>query len=1020
MTSTKLNKITQGLKLALVVGATISSQQLIAQEATAGADENLEVIQVKGLKASSVASINAKRFAGSQLDGISATDIGKLPDVTISDSLQRISGVQIERVAGEGGPVQIRGLPQIDTTFNGEVFLSATTIDSSGADFSDLPSQLFSGVDVYKSSESKLSGAGISGSINLKSRRPFDMEEGYTFNVGAEASRGSITKETDPLLNGLVAYNNGKFGVLFSAVKSDSNLATDYNGYFDTSENGGIGATNNNYTWGANGSGESRRHVVPQGFSAFNKTEQRKRTAFQLSAQADLGEGFELTFDAFYTDQDRFNNRSGFSHNNRWYTFNDYAYATSDGWTGDTFTDADGNTWEGVNKYDLKSWRMQSFTQVNNNYETSENYSLDLKYDHGGALTGNFRMTQAKATASMRHGYGEGDIMSIDKGSLVTGPGQFAPAEYCVNGEDIVGSAGGCYAYFSPGGIQDSFILTVDQSGEHPNFSGFDQMVNGGQGVMSVADYMKSIDSYHIGAFSSEGNTDKEGEIDTYSTKWNYKLENDFITSIDVGARFMQRSVDVDTFDYMSTYGGGCDIAQWKAVDQYYSTTGNFDCTGVQGTGEYLTAEGVGLDGTVHGQAGDWVPYTLLPPTRLDHHTTVSWQTNFGNVGGIPGVWVIDPSNFKDPKAYHERVFGNVVRVEKPGDSYDVELEEVSYFVQGNFAFGDFTGNLGMKVVETDLFVRQNVTGPSLPHSGTAADEGDEVYERSYTDYLPSFNLAYAATDDVILRAAWAKNMQALNLSAWGGGKTVGKTIDGSCDCLRVRNGTLTGNPSLNPWRSENLSFSAEWYAGSASMAYASLFKIDIESFTQGGTVMIDEPDDDGVRRGPWPFSTQVQGNGGYVRGMELGGKLAMSDITDADFLSNFGLDVNYTYSDSKQDDKGVTGEDLPFIGMSKNTYNLVLWYEQEEFSVRLAYNSRSPRLVTAGNAGTGGQALYQDDYAQLDFNATYNFNENISFYVNGANLTEEFQQTYLEFPDQKAFQNVYEARWTIGTRMTF
>lgn len=1038
MTSTKLNKITQGLKLALVVGATISSQQLIAQEATAGADENLEVIQVKGLRASSEASINVKRFSSSQVDGISAVDIGKLPDVTISDSLQRISGVQIQRVAGEGGPVQIRGLPQVDTTLNGEVFLSATTIDSSRADFGDLPAQLFSGVDVYKSSEAKHSAAGISGAINLKTRRPFDMKEGFTFNASAEASRGSITKETDPALNAFVSYNSGKWGALLSLSSTDVTLATDYNGYFDTSENGGIGATNNNQmTWG--GPAGDVAHAIPQGFSAFNKTEQRKRKGLQLSLQADLGEGFELTFDGFYSDQERFNDRSGFSHNNRWATFNDYAFAREDGLTGDTFQ-VGSTTWYAVNKFDLNSYRYQSFTQVNNNFETSENYSLKLDYDNGGALSGQVRFTQAKATAEMRHGYGEGDIMSIDRDTLATGQGKFTPAEYCVNGEEIIGELGGCFGYFAPGGIQDQFLISVDQSGKHPVFSGFDQMVNGGQGRMSLADYMSSLDSYHIGAFSSEGNTDREGEIDTYSTKWNYKLDGDFITSIDVGARYMSRSVFVDTFDYMSEYGGGCDIAQWKAVDQYYSTNPNgYNCTGVAGTGEYITADAVELNGapymipgdangdgviadgeTVQATAGDWVPYTLLPPTRLDQHTTVSWQTNFGNVQGIPGIWVIDPSNFRDPRAFHERVFGNVVRIDKPGATYDVELEEVSYFLQANFEYGDFSGNFGMKVVETDLFVKQNTTGPDFPHSGTQADTGDEITRRSYTDYLPSLNVNYAAADDVILRAAYSKNMQPLDLQSWGGGKTVGKVNDPSCNCLRVRNGSLSGNPGLNPWRSDNFSFSAEWYPGTATMAYASLFKIDIESFTVSGEVMVDQPDDDGIRRGPWPFSSPVQGEGGHVQGFEIGTKLAFGDFIDTDILSNFGVDFNYTFTDSEQDKEDVLGRTLPFVGMSKDTYNFVVWYEQDEFSVRLAYNARSPQLLTEGTGGSGGQALYQDDYAQVDFNATYNLNDNVSFYLNGSNLTEEFQQTYLEFEAQKAFQNVYERRWTAGARVTF
>jgi len=97
-----------------------------------------------------------------------------------------------------------------------------------------------------------------------------------------------------------------------------------------------------------------------------------------------------------------------------------------------------------------------------------------------------------------------------------------------------------------------------------------------------------------------------------------------------------------------------------------------------------------------------------------------------------------------------------------------------------------------------------------------------------------------------------------------------------------------------------------------------------------------------------------------------------------------------------------------------------VVWYENETFSARAAYNARSPRLMTAGNANTGNQSLYQDDYAQLDVNVTYNWDENVSLYINGSNITEEYQQTYVEFSEQKAFQNVYEARWTFGARVIF
>jgi len=991
--------------LSLILGAT-ALPAISAEETNKEIKEkDIEVIQVSGIRGSTQASINTKRFATSQVDGISAEDIGKLPDVTITDSLQRISGVQVERVAGEGGPVAIRGLPQVATTMNGEVFLSATTIDASGADLGDLPAQLFGGVDVYKTSTTKNAAAGIAGAIDLKTRRPFDLAEGFTFSGAAEVSQGSISKETDPTLNGLVSYNGDKWGVLVSAVTSEVNLASDYNGHNDTSENGGIGWTQNNFAWSDPGDGSTTRNIVPHGVTAFNKEEERKRDALQFSFQAELAEGYELTADYFYTNQDRFNARRGFNHNSRWQGFSNYGFATKT--TGDTFTDGDGNAWQGVNAYNFNPYRMQTFTQVNVNEERSQNFNLELNIDTGAALTGKVRATYARANASMRHAYGEGDILSIDQGTLVTGPGGFTPAEYCTSGEEIIGDQGGCNGTFSQGIEDDSFLISHDASGEFPVFGGFDQMVNGGKGVMSVADYMTDLDAYHIGAFSSEGNTDDEGEMTTFSTDWNYAFDDGIITSVDFGIRLSERKVDHDQFTYTSDFGGGCDIAQWKAVDQQYNGAAEGDpCYQVEGTGENVD--------------GVWTPYTLLPPTSLDQHTSVSWQTDFGNVGGVPGIWSIDPSNFRDPRSFHEKTFGNVARTENGGRTYDVRLNEINYFLQANFEWEDLSGNFGMKVIETDLYVKQNLVGPNLPHSGLGPDIGDAVTERSYTDYLPSLNLAYAATEGIVLRAAWSKNMQALDLAQWGDGKSVNSVFNDDCNCMRVANGTLNGNPELDPWRSTNYSLSAEWYTGTATMAYIATYGIDIESFTQSDTIMLDEPDSDGVKRGPHPFTANVQGNGGDVTGYEIGGKLAFSDIMDVAVLNNIGLDANYTYSDSSQDAKDVNGNDLPFVGMSKDTYNFVVWYEQDEFSMRLAYNARSPRLMTQGNPNTGGQALYQDDYAQLDFNATYNMNENISFYVNGSNITEEYQQTYIEFEEQKAFQNVYEARWTIGTRVAF
>ncbi len=974
------------------------------------AQEPVEEVLVQGVRAAQESAINTKRTATSVVDGIAAEDIGKLPDVTVSDSLQRIPGIQVERTAGEGGPVQIRGLSNVATMLNGETFLSATTIDSSSADFGDLPSQLMSGADVYKSARADLAAGGITGVIDLKTRRPFDLDEGWTFAGGAELDQGSISKEADPTINGLIGWNNEDIGFLVSAVTTEKNLATDYNGYFDTSENGGIGATNSNHSWSTPKQDADVWHVMPQGFAAFHKEEERNRDGVNASFQANITDGVEVVADYFYSKQDRFNRRMGFSHNNRWQTFTDYAYA--DGFGENSFT-YNGQDWKTVNKFSARPYRVQSFTQVNRNTEESENLSLALNFDNGGPLTGSVRVTRADATASMRHGYIEGDMMSIDQNTLVTGPGGLVPSKYC-NGSNaipgtVTGANGGCFVQYSPGGMWGTdWRIGYDASGEHPVFSGFDQMVNGGQGMMTVADYMKSIDSYHVGAISSENNTDDDGTMNTFSTQWSYAFEDaPFISKVDFGLRQSEREVDHVAFSYFANFADtGCS-AQWKAVDQFAGTS---ECDPTKAQGEMVN--------------GAFVNYTLLPPTRLDQHNDVIWMDDFGPVKGIPGVWVADPKAFDNTLAYQEKVFGAQTKFDQPGQSYGVGLDEFSYFLNTEFRAGDLSGTLGVKVIDTDLTILQNVTGDGVPHSGVNYDAGDAVTQRGYTDVLPALNVAYDITDDLKVRFAYGETMQALDLLQWGGAKSVARVFNDDCDCMRVTDGgSLAGNPDLDPTRAKNMDLAVEWYFGGASAVTATVYRVEIDSFITGGNVYIRELDSDGLYHGTnpdgWRFTAPVQGKGGEVNGLELAGRVAFADFTEG-FISNFGFDVNYTLSESSQDAKGVNGKELPFVNNSEDTYNLVGWFENEFLSARLAYNFRSPRLITQGNPAIGQQALYQDDYGQLDLNVTYDITDNVSVYLNGSNITEEFQQTYLEYKEQKAFQNIYEARWSLGTRVNF
>src|ERR1700730_14668004 len=196
------------------------------QSGTGSAEANekaMETVTVIGVRQSQIKSIEVKRLAPSIQDSISAESIGQLPDVTITDALQRITGVQINRDAGVGSSVAVRGLPQVGTMLNGEVFITPDQIDSQQPDFSTLPATLFNQVDVIKSATAGQTSSGISGALDLHTYRPWDLPHGFTYNYSADAERGSITRKTGPEASGLVSFNDdGRWGFLVHGDFSDT------------------------------------------------------------------------------------------------------------------------------------------------------------------------------------------------------------------------------------------------------------------------------------------------------------------------------------------------------------------------------------------------------------------------------------------------------------------------------------------------------------------------------------------------------------------------------------------------------------------------------------------------------------------------------------------------------------------------------------------------------------------------------------------------------------------------------
>jgi TonB-dependent receptor len=145
--------------------------------ATAAEEKKLKSVKVVGIRRGIEDSIDTKRSATSIVESVSAEDIGKLPDVSIAESISRLPGLSAQRVAGRAQVISVRGLsPDFATTLlNGREMVS--TGDNRSVEFDQYPSELMAGVTIYKTPDAGLVGQGLSGTIDMKTVRPLDFAE---------------------------------------------------------------------------------------------------------------------------------------------------------------------------------------------------------------------------------------------------------------------------------------------------------------------------------------------------------------------------------------------------------------------------------------------------------------------------------------------------------------------------------------------------------------------------------------------------------------------------------------------------------------------------------------------------------------------------------------------------------------------------------------------------------------------------------------------------------------------------
>jgi TonB-dependent receptor len=1023
--------------------ATPSPDTKKAKPGTLSADE-LQEVTVTGVRASQIRSIEVKRLAPSIQDSISAESIGQLPDVTITDALQRITGVQINRDAGVGTSVDVRGLPQVGTMMNGEVFITPDQIDSQQPDFTTLPATLFNQVDVIKSATAGQTSSGISGALDLHTYRPWDLPHGFTYNYSADAERGSTSRKTGPEASGLVSFNDdGRWGLLvhgdFSdttrfgtagAANSGANATESLdqygvifhgeNGYSAAAYNGFLGAWNGapipskirqnpDGSVDVNGDGKSNGVFMgSQNIGLYNSTIQRKRQAANASFQADLDHGLKLTSDYFYAHQDQWERTVGIQFNSTNWQGATYVPLRSRN-TGSTAlsqynTPPQDPNWAGSNIYTTQVYEkwpgdVESYSQVNRWQSTAQNFNVQLDFDNGGPFKGGVRGIRETA----RQDYIETDInISDSDGCLWADPNSSLPCGTF----NYPTQLGGPRVFNANGIPQNTVPIIANLTGRNVTISM----------PASLAAAFANPNAWTMKTLESGEDYNRDTALTALRFDGHYLFNDAF--HLNFGVRNSIRSGSNQGYTLVTpVYAGmgasdpnGC-LVRYVGSDVILggnatATTPNTWCTAGNSLGAFRAGQLSSLQvlNSAGPLANNFQKYTNL-------------------LGSGVTFWAVNPHALDNPMAYWKSLYPDTTTQASPETSWAVWQKELSSYVQADFngELGSmrYSGNVGARLIHTNLNITQYLTGLPGQNITEPGEGGTQVIQRSYNDVLPALNLALNMTSKFTMRLSYSKNMMPLNLSQWGGGLQLNYSLQETKTgpIYQVATGSSNGNPTLNPWRSSNYGASFEYYINSTSLVNLELFHINVQSFIKNGAVInCSLPDADGVVRNHCISITEpLQGSGNSIQGAEFDYRQGFTFLPS--FLSYTGMEFNFTYAPSKTGERDLAGNEIPFQDNSTESGNFILWYQDKHFQARVAYNYRSKRAYQDSIGGILGLEEYEAPQQYVDASVAYKFNKYLEVFVDGTNLTNEYQRFYLVWPDQFGHSNFAERMFTFGVR---
>ncbi|MDE2111540.1 MAG: TonB-dependent receptor [Alphaproteobacteria bacterium] len=926
----------------------------------------METVVVTGFRQSLEKALDMKRNALDSSDSILATDIAKFPDLNVSESLQRIPGVALERDAGEGREISVRGLGPGFTRvrINGMEALATTgSEDISGGtnrgrafDFNVFAADLFSALTVHKSASADLEEGSLGATVDMHTAHPFD-HPGFVLTGSAQYGYNDLAGSSDPRFAALVSDTlmGGRLGVLVSAAYGIQNTLED-----GTST---VRFQNDN-------TAQSDTHAAPgvAGCASGCSASQRFASVDGMTS----GASYDLVNEAFHPRFPRYDlvmnheKRLGLTSSVQWQPDDDTLFTLDALFA------------------DFAVQRQEAYIEANsfsNNFATKSlgpglpaSWGI-RKIDVTSFTVDNARNNVTKLTANNVGARVEHRLDHLDtRFQQVTLDGTHSFSDsFKVHG--LVG--------WSESHHRNPIQTTLTYDYGVPGIQNFAYDYSGGYSAIPMINFGSAADS--SGTVTSTNNW--------FLSQIRERAEYDFNAY-----RTIQGDFSWTTTDWLTLQGG------FNARNYGYRT---MDLRRSNGSTSNLDSS-IPTDM----EAADLSKYSemvSLCGLNLPSGSPTSWMVpDLNKWNAAFNIW--DPTSeggaFKLGPEPSLSSNGSV-REDDTGGWLQADWDTMFYGVP-------FRGNIGARYVETST--------TSIGYSYDKASNAviPTTVKQTYHDVLPSMNAVFEPADDFLVRINASYAMARPDLTNLLPGASASKS--GSNYTVKV------GNPFLKPFRSKNVDLSFEWYYHKGALLSIAMFYKHIDSLVQTltsnivyhgnpyglpdslavaacGTSYAAPPATGCNENAIWQFSEPANSKGSPLYGTEINWQQPFDFLPGP--LGNFGFLGNVTFVQAQQiyynkDGSILTKADLE--GLSHTSYNATIYYDdQSAFQARLSAAFRSKYIAKINPGNLNDQEINTSTF-NLDASASYKYDENFTLTFDALNLTNQPQNQYVDSVGQRLY----------------